>query len=124
MAKIESSYKISREGRIVRVDFKRSPSLEDLVALLGEMERLEDSSLRMYVTQDAEILLSTADIRAGAEQALAAGNQPSRIAMVAPGDITYGISRIFKVFRETDQTEGQVFRTLDEARAWLLREDD
>ena len=122
MAKIESSYKIAREGRIVRIDFKRSPSIEEVRELLLELESLDDSRLRMYVMIEAEILLSTADIREGAARAVAAGNQPERIAVVAPGDISYGISRIYKVFRENDHTRQQVFRTLEEARAWLLED--
>jgi hypothetical protein len=73
----------------------------------------------MYVMIDAEIMLSTADVKEGAEFALGLKNQPRRIAVVAPGSITYGISRIFKVFRESAETKIRVFREIDEARDWL-----
>jgi hypothetical protein len=112
-------YEISSEDGILRVDFLRSPEREDLVALMDEMESMEHCALRLYVVIKAEILLSTAIVRQAAEDAQAYSHQPSKIAVVAPGSISYGISRIYKVFRETDETEFDVFRDLDEARAWL-----
>ena len=117
-------YSISRDGDIVRIEFLRSPEREDMVALMEELGGLENSELRLYVMVQAEILLSTAEVRDGADIARSYENQPRKIAVVAPGNITYGISRIFKVFRESDETEFAVFRELDEAKAWLLSSDD
>ncbi len=113
-------YTISREGDIVRIEFLQSPEREDMVAVMEELGGMEDSELRLYVMEQAEVLLSTAAVRDGAALARSYANQPRKIAVVAPGNITYGISRIFKVFRESDQTEFAVFRELDEARGWLL----
>ena len=115
-----ASYEITREGAITRVDFTRHPNQKEMLDLLLQLEDLEDSALRLYVMIDAEILLSTAEVKEGAEFARTLANQPKRIAIVAPREITYSISRIFKVFRESSTTETQVFRDLDEARRWLL----
>lgn len=112
-------YEISRDDDIVQIEFFQSPAKEDLFACMDELEQVPDSSLRLYLMIKAEILLSTAEVRNGAENARNRENQPSRIAVVAPGNITYGISRIFKVFRESEGTEFAVFRDIDEARAWL-----
>ncbi len=112
-------YMITREDDIVRVDFLGSPERDDMVALMDELGNMPNSSLRLYVMIKAEILLSTAEVREGADIARSYEYQPSRIAVVAPGSITYGISRIFKVFRESDNTEFSVFRELEEARNWL-----
>ena len=113
-------WEITREGDIVRIEFIANPESQDLLDLLDALDTLENSGLRMFVMQRAELLLSTADVREGAEFARSLANQPRRIAVVAPGTITYGISRIFKVFRESEETRLEVFRDLDEARAWLL----
>lgn len=113
-------YKISREDDIVRIDFIQSPVREDMVAAMDELGKMENSALRLYVMVEAEILLSTAEVRDGANLARSYANQPRKIAVVARGNITYGISRIFKVFRESDETEFAVFRDLEEARGWLL----
>ncbi|MDJ0879753.1 MAG: hypothetical protein QNI86_14140 [Halieaceae bacterium] len=112
-------YEISRDDDIVQIEFLQSPEKDDLVALMEELEQMPDSSLRLYLMIKAEILLSTAEVRNGADIARSRQNQPSKIAVVAPGNITYGISRIFKVFRESESTEFAVFRELEEARDWL-----
>lgn len=91
-----------------------------MLDLMDALDTLENSELRMYVMERAEMLLSTADIREGAEVARALTLQPRRIAVVAPGSISYGISRIFKVYRESENTEFEVFREETEAKAWLL----
>lgn len=113
-------YEIRREGEIVCVEFIQSPEKDDMVAVIEELDKMPNSSLRLYLMVKAEILLSTSEVRDGADIARKAENQPSKIAVVAPGNITYGISRIFKVFRESEDTEFSVFREIDEARDWLL----
>jgi hypothetical protein len=113
-------YVISREGPITRIDFFRHPSQKEMLELVARMEATADSSLRLYVLIEAEILLSTADVKEGAALARTTSNQPERIAIVAPGEVTHSISRVFKVFRESSTTKMQVFRELDEARRWLL----
>jgi hypothetical protein len=113
-------WEITRDGDIVRIEFLASPSRQDMLDLMDALDTLENSELRMYVMQQAEMLLSTADVRVGAEVARALTNQPRRIAVVAPGEISYGISRIFKVYRESEDTQFEVFREEAEAKAWLL----
>jgi hypothetical protein len=91
-----------------------------MLDLLARLDETADSSRRLYVMIEAEILLSTAAVKEGAEFARATSNQPERIAIVAPGEITYSISRIFKLLRESATTKMRVFRDLDEAHRWLL----
>lgn len=113
-------YEISRDGAVVRVEFFTSPDRETMLQLMGELDELENSTLRLYVMQKAEMLLSTAEVREGAQVARALLHQPRRIAVVAPGNISYGISRIFKVLRESEETDLEVFREESAATAWLL----
>ncbi len=58
--------------------------------------------------------------------ALAAGmdhpSQASRFAIVAPGDLAFGLGRMYSTYRELDPRSTKavrVFRTMDEALAWL-----
>ena len=113
------SYTITREDDIVRIDYRRNPHNEEMLELLEQLSEMENSELRMYVMLDAEILLSTNEVREGAEYARKLKNQPRRIAVVAKSELTYSISRIFKVFRESQDTELMVFRDVDAARDWL-----
>ncbi len=49
---------------------------------------------------------------------------PTRSAIVAPSDVLYGVSRMFQTMRGEDHPdELEVFRSLEEARAWLARCD-
>ena len=94
----------------------------ELATMMEELNSLEGSELRMYVVEKTEILLSTADARVGAKVARSEQIQPRRIGVVAPGSITHGISRIFKVLRQSADTEIAIFRDEGAAREWLLSE--
>jgi hypothetical protein len=46
----------------------------------------------------------------------------SRFAIVAPGDLAYGLGRMFQSYRELDERstkQAAVFRTMEEAREWI-----
>jgi hypothetical protein len=43
----------------------------------------------------------------------------SRVAIVAPGDLFFGLSRMYEAYRDASGLPLRVFRTLEEARAWL-----
>ncbi len=116
---MSSTYKITHDEGITRVDFSRNPTKDEMYKLLDILADMPDTKRRLFVMEKAEVLLSTAEVREGAEFARKKQNQPSRVAMVAAGSITYGISRIFKVFRESEQTQFGVFRDVDEALEWL-----
>jgi hypothetical protein len=47
-----------------------------------------------------------------------------RIAVVAPGDLSFGLARMFEAFSQTMSTEIMVFRTVDEALTWLRIPDE
>ena len=48
-----------------------------------------------------------------------------RIAIVAPADSSYGLSRMYQAYREPAPVDLRVFREIGEARAWLgLPEDE
>jgi hypothetical protein len=45
--------------------------------------------------------------------------EDSQVAIVAPGDLYYGLSRMYEAFRRSSPVEIRVFRELAEARSWL-----
>jgi hypothetical protein len=50
------------------------------------------------------------------------GSSPSRLAIVAPGDVAYGLGRMFQAYREFERKSVKdvgVFRTFDEAWSFL-----
>jgi hypothetical protein len=45
--------------------------------------------------------------------------EESRVAIYAPGDLYFGLSRMYGAFRDPSPVQIQIFRELAEARAWL-----
>lgn len=45
--------------------------------------------------------------------------QESRVAIVAPRDLFFGLSRMYEAYREGSAVRIRIFRTLEEARAWM-----
>lgn len=43
----------------------------------------------------------------------------SRVAFVASGDVAYGLSRMYQVFRSRSPVDLRVFRDMEEAKRWL-----
>ena len=83
-----------------------------------------DEIVDMTDVNNVELPVPSSDrMRAlSAESAVMDAPQPSRFAIVAPGDLTYGLGRMYAVYRETDRRSTKtvrVFRSMDEAVAWL-----
>jgi hypothetical protein len=71
--------------------------------------------------------LSTRSLRRTAElfAAFDTGPAQGRVAIVAPEDLAYGLSRMYQAFRGEDAVELMVFRDMIDARKWLgLPEDE
>jgi len=49
------------------------------------------------------------------------GTPAVRVALVAPDNLVYGLSRMYEGFASASQSEHRVVRTIDEAFAWLKR---
>jgi hypothetical protein len=67
-------------------------------------------------------LRSTAVLRRLAEQSKQWRGNPSsnsRVAVLAPRDIAYGLARMFEVYTDAAETNFSVFRDLNEAADWL-----
>jgi hypothetical protein len=81
------------------------PSWDDLADLTG-VEQLDVSATAL---RDLTSLFSGVD---------ALGN-PTRLAIIAPGDLGYGLGRMYEMMRDGAPEEVQVFRDMAEALAWL-----
>jgi len=70
--------------------------------------------------RDAQFDLTEAEIQATAQFILRhqPATPPSRVAFVTPGDVEFGLARMFEAFREDPRTEFRVFRCYDDAVHW------
>jgi hypothetical protein len=69
----------------------------------------------------AQTGVSPATLRHVAAVFAAADRKPeeSQVAIYAPGDLFFGLARMYEAFRASSSVRIRIFRTLDEARAWL-----
>jgi hypothetical protein len=68
---------------------------------------------RMDITADQMQKLAELD-RKAAERC-----PGTKIAIVASHDLTFGLSRIYSAYAQSANLQARIFRTLDEARAWI-----
>ena len=94
------------------------PSRDDLIAALLDVKSVDTSGLRMWVLEKG-VSLSADDLQAVASVAAVQLKRPGRMAIVAPTDLSYGLSRMFEVFREQAGVKTHSFRTEEEAVKWL-----
>jgi hypothetical protein len=102
-------------------------SIEDIQQAFAERTKHPDFKPGMSILWDLRegdaSRLTSNDIRriAGTNKArLRKKGVPYKVAFIAPRDIEYGLSRMYEMFADASLAENRVFRTLDEARRWLV----
>ena len=74
---------------------------------------------RIWDVRETTLALSAEDLRQLASRSSRADSGDSRVALLANDDLTFGLSRMYSVFRENENVRVRVFRTLEGAKAWF-----
>jgi hypothetical protein len=116
-------YKIDKGQRLVLTTasdvFSFADALEHKDKLLKDPDFDPDYSQIINFSQITRIDITAEEINAFAQFNIF--SPQSRRAIIAPGDVAYGMSRMFSVLREQYGEKGiRVFRTLDEALEWVF----
>ena len=107
---------ISNEITIIR--FLKQPSSDEIRSAIDDVSENHPDKLRLWDLRKGMDLTNT-ELRQLAESGKTKFMFPSKVAIVAPKDLAYGLSRIYEVYRKQEQTETRVFRTEKEALEWL-----
>jgi hypothetical protein len=86
-----------------------------------------EARLRLWDLRGIQVGMSVAEIQAVArisQERDRRGQGRGRLALVVGDDLAYGLSRVHQVFRESEVTSQRVFRSVDDARAWLVSPED
>ena len=113
-------YSIETSQGITTVRFSAAPGVEALKNAIDDLTDYHQSVLRLWDFSDSGLSLSNSQLEKLAEYGKRRFTMPSRVAIVAPEDFTFGLSRIYEVYREEGKLQLKVFRTELEARHWLL----
>ena len=116
-----TSYKIDKDLGVVYSTASGVATDGDLLA--HQYQLSHDPDFQPYFRQllDAREITSL-NVTPEGIRALIAGNpwgNGARRALVAADETTFGMARMFELSRPNPQDEFRVFRTMDEARAWL-----
>ena len=97
-------------------------TLEDLIAVMDAMteEGSFQSSRRLWDLRNCDLKVSSAKLRDIAEIGKSRDSGKGKGALLVSRDLGYGLSRIHKVFRESEDHSVEVFRDEKEALCWLL----
>ncbi|MFC1813927.1 hypothetical protein ACFL03_14680 [Thermodesulfobacteriota bacterium] len=114
-----SKYLIESKDGITTVRFSIDPGLDDICNAIDDVAENYLSELRLWDLSNG-FSLTDAHLQKLAEYGKSKFLIPSKAAVVAPQDLAFGVARVHDVYREDEFLEQRVFRTEQEARAWLI----
>ena len=120
------AYEIERDEALdlSRLTFSGQVDFNQIVEALLSLRALPGHNWRTLALfdPDVEIDANAGDIRklvAFIQKERRAEARPGRVAMFAPNDVVFGISRMHQAYSEHLPIETQVFRDVAEAIEWL-----
>ena len=103
----------------IRIDNRPTPA--DVEQMISNPQ-VQACKRRLYVFSDG-MDLSADDIRHLARFSANLEHRAEKIAAVVLDDVSFGLSRMFEVYREDEGTEARAFRDETEALQWLRETD-
>ena len=113
------AYSIESVGGITTIRFSKAPSTEIMQKAVDDVANNSPTARRLWDLTCGGFTQSTDQVKELAVYGKSKSFPPSKVAIIAPEDVAFGLSRIFEVYREDDVSEHMIFRTEQEARAWL-----
>jgi len=115
------NHSINFENDISVVRFLCQPSLKDLKGAIDELS-IAPTQLRLWDLSQG-INLSENEIQEIAEYGKLKFTSPARIAILAPSDLAFALSRMHEVYRDQDIIEERIFRDKNKAIEWLKNDE-
>lgn len=120
---MDKCYSIEKNNGITKICFFRKPKMSELKKAMDDVLEKGDCDLRLWEFK-AGVVLDTSQIEEIAQYGEKIWPVPSRAAIVAADDLSFGLARIHDVYRDQNRRETMVFRTIQEAIKWLKEESE
>ncbi|REJ73080.1 MAG: hypothetical protein DWQ36_03970 [Acidobacteria bacterium] len=117
-----STFSITRRGGIHWIEFPARPDLGVMIAAIQTMSGVPESTHRLWDFTEHGLDLTTSELLQIAEEAKLCNSPPLWVAVVGKTDLTFGLLRMFEIFREQSGVVHRAFRSTEEAEAWLVGE--
>ena len=114
-------YTIESFDGITAIRFSKAPSTEVFRNAVDDVADDNPTTLRLWDLTCGGFTQSADQLKELAAYGKSKPFPPSKVALLAPEDLAFGLSRAFEVYREDDVSEHMVFRTEEEARIWLAQ---
>jgi len=117
------NYFIEISDGITSITFTMNPELTEIIDAINEAFKTDQTHLRLW-DLSAGLDLTNEQLKEIAEYAKIKWHTPSKVALVAPNDLSYGLLRMFEVYRGEEQHKIMVYRSKQEALKWLKEEPE
>ena len=112
-------YSLETKDGITTIRFSRTPKMDDLSEIIDYLSKNDLYERRLWDLNPHGLNLSPDQLQQIALYGKLKFLKPSKLAIVASQDLTFGLSRFFEIYREEELVSINVFRTEPEARKWL-----
>lgn len=117
------NYSVEVENGITTIRFFCGFVVDDIRSAIDNVAAENNiNELRLWDLSKGSSNFTATDLRSLAEYGQSRFLLPSTVAIVAPKDLEFGLSRIYEVYREEGLVKHRVFRTEQDARDWLSSE--
>ena len=120
---MDKNYSIDSTDGVTVVRFYKRLGIDEIRNAIIDVAENHLSDLRLWDFSKADINLTSSQIEELAKYGKSKFSIPSKVAIVAPEDLAFGLMRIYEVYREEDQAEIKVFRSEQDAWVWLRNPD-
>jgi len=124
MEKMEKNYTLEIVDDVTVVRFFIKPGPDEIRMSIDEVAAISASGLRLWDLSAGGWDLTTEELEEIADYAKIKFLPPSKVAIVAPEDLSYGLSRIYEAVRKQENLQIDIFRTEQEALAWLRAQSE
>lgn len=113
---------ITRDDELAIIKVVGHPTVQEIVDVNIGLAEGGDYVVknRLWDFRESQVDFSTAELVKMAELNSQLGRSYHKTAILVGSDLTFGLSRMYQVFREPEHTAVSVFRDEGEAMRWLL----
>ncbi|MCG6910454.1 MAG: hypothetical protein LJE94_10070 [Deltaproteobacteria bacterium] len=115
-------YEICEKQGVLVVKIEGDPEVSDITQAL---DQIRDESgyrnlARLWDFRNATFNFSVSELEEIAAHAASADLERTKVAMLVSQDLSFGVSRMYRAYRQNEFTDVNVFKDESEAIKWLL----
>lgn len=113
---------VTKDDEIALIKVTGKPTMQEILDVNIGLAEGGDYVVknRLWDFRESQVAFSTAELVKIAELNSQLGRSYHKTAILVGNDLAFGLSRMYQVFREADNTHISVFRDESEALRWLL----